>query len=166
VGRAGPNNWARHKPRKQWADIGPKQLSQSRPRIFFFFFLGQARPSQLGWARIGPAQLQMNYLQNVNRKFMFCKQLCSCRRRSEMGGNLVGEKELLSLAWREVGGGAGRRNGGGVGCLWRKKKKQKKKICRGEREDLTVAAPITGEDLGSWGGWDAFYWWRRSRWWL
>jgi hypothetical protein len=34
----------------------------------------------------------------------------------------------------------------------RKKKKQKKKICRGEREDLAVAAPIAGEDLGSWGG--------------
>jgi hypothetical protein len=34
----------------------------------------------------------------------------------------------------------------------RKKKKQKTKICRGEREDLTVAAPITGEYLGSWGG--------------
>jgi Na+-transporting NADH:ubiquinone oxidoreductase subunit NqrF len=34
----------------------------------------------------------------------------------------------------------------------RKKKKQKTKICRGEREDLTVAALITGEDLGSWGG--------------
>jgi hypothetical protein len=34
----------------------------------------------------------------------------------------------------------------------RKKKKQKTKICRGEREDLTVAALITGEDLSSWGG--------------
>jgi hypothetical protein len=34
----------------------------------------------------------------------------------------------------------------------RKKKKQKKKICRGEREDLAVAAPIAREDLGSWGG--------------
>jgi hypothetical protein len=26
-----------------------------------FFFLGQARPSQLGWARTGPAQIQKNY---------------------------------------------------------------------------------------------------------
>ena len=34
----------------------------------------------------------------------------------------------------------------------RKKKMQKKRICRKEREDLTVAAPIGGEDLGSWGG--------------
>jgi Na+-transporting NADH:ubiquinone oxidoreductase subunit NqrF len=34
----------------------------------------------------------------------------------------------------------------------RKKKKQKKKICRGEREDLAMAAPVAGEDLGSWGG--------------
>jgi len=34
----------------------------------------------------------------------------------------------------------------------RKKKMQKKRICREEREDLVVAAPIAGEDLGSWGG--------------
>jgi hypothetical protein len=32
----------------------------------------------------------------------------------------------------------------------RKKKKQKKKICSGEKENLVVAAPIAGEDLGSW----------------
>ena len=34
-------------------------------------------------------------------------------------------------------------------CGGGRKKKQKTKICRGEREDLTVAALITGEDLGS-----------------
>jgi hypothetical protein len=34
----------------------------------------------------------------------------------------------------------------------RKKKMQKKRICRDEREDLTVAAPIGCEDLSSWGG--------------
>ena len=49
-----------------------------------------------------------------------------------------------------------------VGCLkaedtvfngeGRKKKKQKKKIYSGEKENLAVAAPIAGEDLGSWGG--------------
>jgi hypothetical protein len=31
----------------------------------------------------------------------------------------------------------------------RKKKMQKKRICREEREDLVVAVPIAGEDLGS-----------------
>ena len=31
----------------------------------------------------------------------------------------------------------------------RKKKMQKKRICREEREDLAVAVPIAGEDLGS-----------------
>ena len=80
-------------------------------------------------------QLQMNYLQNVNSKFAFCMQLCSCRRRSEMGGNLAEEKELLLLAWREVGGGAGGRNGGSVGCLWRRKKEEEaedKNLQRGE----------------------------------
>jgi len=30
VGRVGPDNWARHKPRTQWADLGPE----------YFFFLG------------------------------------------------------------------------------------------------------------------------------
>jgi len=34
----------------------------------------------------------------------------------------------------------------------RKKKMQKKRICREEREDLVLAVPIAGEDLGSWGG--------------
>jgi len=43
---------------------------------------------------------------------------------SEVGGNLAEEKELLSLAWREVGRGAGGRNGGGVGYLWRRKKEE------------------------------------------
>jgi hypothetical protein len=32
------------------------------------------------------------------------------------------------------------------------RRKKKKKICRGEREDLAVAAPVAGEDLGLWGG--------------
>jgi hypothetical protein len=31
----------------------------------------------------------------------------------------------------------------------RKKKMQKKRICREKREDLVVAVPIAGEDLGS-----------------
>jgi len=44
----------------------------------------------------------------------------------------------------------------------RKKKMQKKRICREEREDLAVAAIIAGEDLDSWGGWDAVCWWRRN----
>jgi len=36
-------------------------------------------------------------------------QLCSCRWQGEVEGNLAKGKELLSLAWREVGGGASRR---------------------------------------------------------
>jgi len=45
VGRDGPDKWASHKPRKQWADIGPKWFARYRPRIFFNF-----------WGRAGPAQ--------------------------------------------------------------------------------------------------------------
>jgi len=59
--------------------------------------------------------------------------------RSEVGGNLAEEKELLSLAWSGAGGAAGRRNGGGVGCLWRRKKEEEN--LQREREDLAVAAP-------------------------
>ena len=44
----------------------------------------------------------------------------------------------------------------------KKKKMQKKRICREEREDLAVAVPIAGEDLGWWEGWDAVCWWRRN----
>ena len=43
----------------------------------------------------------------MNSKFTFCMQLLSCRWRSKAGGNLAEEKKLLSLAWREVGGGLG-----------------------------------------------------------
>jgi hypothetical protein len=51
-------------------------------------------------------------------------QLCSCRRRSEVGGNLAEEKKLLSLVWHEDGEGASGRNGSGVRCLWRRKKEE------------------------------------------
>jgi len=52
----------------------------------------------------------------VNSKFTFCMQLHSYRWRSKAGGNLAEEKKLLSLAWREVGGGLGSlpEAGGGV----------------------------------------------------
>ena len=49
--------WAGHKPRKQWADIGPKRLGQSRPKIFsfsFFFGPGQTQPIGLGQNWPGP----------------------------------------------------------------------------------------------------------------
>ena len=80
--------------------------------------------------------------------------------RSEVGGNLAKEKELLSLAWSGAGGGVGGRNGGGVGCLWRRKKEEEN--LQREREDLAMAAPIAGEDLGSWGGLAVVFWWRRK----
>jgi len=81
-------------------------------------------------------------------------QLCSCRRQSEVGGNLVEEKELLSLAWREADGGAGGRNGGGVGCWWWRKKDEEaeEENLQGREGRSRSGYPITGEDLGSWGG--------------
>jgi len=57
MGQAGPFNWARHKPRKQWADISPKQLGRSRPRIFFGVGLGHTLARPKG---------NVNYLQNMN----------------------------------------------------------------------------------------------------
>ena len=61
----------------------------------------------------------MNYLQNVNSKFTFCMQFCSCSQWSEVRGDLAEEKKLLSLDWSEVGGGFGRGRreaDGGVGA--------------------------------------------------
>ena len=51
MGWAGPADWAKHRLRKRWADIGPTY-------IFFLFLMGpgQTRPSHLGWARTGPSQ--------------------------------------------------------------------------------------------------------------
>jgi len=56
-------------------------------------------------------------------------QLYSCKRWSEVGGNLAREKQLLSLAWSEVGGGLGSRLKAGGD------------VCRG----VVVAVADTGE---------------------
>ena len=49
--------WAKHKPKNRWAGIGPKRLGRAQPNILFFILgTGWTQPSQLGWARIGPAQ--------------------------------------------------------------------------------------------------------------
>ena len=102
LGRAQPRKrLGRSWPKNGWADLGP-------PLSFFFFGVGWTRPIKLGWASTVPTQMVAEAADG----------------RSEVGGNLVEEKELLSLAWREVGEGTGGRNGGGVGCLWRKKKEE------------------------------------------
>ena len=90
-------------------------------------------------------------------------QLCSCSRWSEVGGDLAEEEKLLPLAWRGVGGGNGGGNGGGVGYSWRRRKEEEteeEENLQREREDLAVAAPISGEDLSSWGGLEVVCWWR------
>jgi hypothetical protein len=135
VGRASLDKWARRSPRKRRANSGPKWL---------------------GWAELGPAHTY-SYCSHST-----CNQTVAeaIDGRSEVGGNLAKEKELLSLAWSGVGEGAGGRNGGGVVCVWRRKKEEEN--LQREREDLTVAAPIAGEDLGSWGGLAVVYWWRRK----
>jgi len=49
--------WAKHRSKNRWASIGPKRLGQTRPSILFFILgTGWTRPSQLGWARTGPAR--------------------------------------------------------------------------------------------------------------
>ena len=51
MGRANLDNWARHKPRKQWTDISPKRLGRSWPNVFSFSFLGRTGPGPNIWAR-------------------------------------------------------------------------------------------------------------------
>jgi hypothetical protein len=55
MGWAGPADWARHKPKKQWVDIGPKRLAQ---HILFFLFWAEPNPNGSAQARMvaGPIQ--------------------------------------------------------------------------------------------------------------
>jgi hypothetical protein len=49
--------WAKHRPKNRWAGMGPKRLGRTRPNMLpFILGTGWTRPSQLGWARTGPAQ--------------------------------------------------------------------------------------------------------------
>jgi len=97
----------------------------------------------LGRIRSDPPSHVYYFCRNVNS---YCSR-STCNQtvaeaidgRSEVGGNLAEEKELLSLAWSGAGGATGGRNGGGVGCLWRRKKEEEN--LQREREDLAVAAP-------------------------
>jgi hypothetical protein len=60
-----------------------------------------------------------------------------------MEGNLAEGQELLSLAWREVGGGSGGRNGGLSRLRWLQlEEEEKEEICRGERNEK-VATVVT-----------------------
>jgi hypothetical protein len=107
---------------KRRPNSGPKCFRRPRPRSFFS--LGWAGPGPCIWS--GPNQVQptsyVNYFcRNVNN---YCSR-SACNQtvaeavdgRSEVGGNLAEEKELLSLAWREVAGGSGGGNGG-LSRLW------------------------------------------------
>jgi len=123
----------RAQPRKRRADLGPKM-------VFLLFLSGPdlAHNIALGQHWSGPNPMLI-ICRNVNN---YCSR-SACNQmvvevvdgRSEVGGNLAEEKELLSLAWREVSGGAGGRNGDGVGCLWRRKKEkdaEEENLQRGE----------------------------------
>jgi len=130
-----------------WADLGPEDIS---------LWGGPDPAHTYGWAESGSTHTY-SYCSHST-----CNQTVAeaIDGRSEVGGNLAEEKELLSLAWSGAGRGAGGRNSGGVGYLWRRKKEEEN--LQREREDLAVAAPIAGEDLGSWGGLAVVYWWRRK----
>ena len=89
-------------------------------------------------------------------------QLCSCKRRSEVGGNLAEEKKLLSLAWSEVRGGLVVKDERLIAALvesfGRRSRcgRKKKLVCRGERK-------VHGGSWWSVGGFVGFMWW--SWWW-
>ena len=95
-------------------------------------------------------------------------RLCSCRRRSEVGGNLAEEKKLLSLAWSEVQGGLVVEDERLMAALvesfgrWSHCGRKKKLVCRGERK-------VHGGFWWSVGGFVGFLWWSwwwKSWWWL
>jgi len=164
VGRVDPNNWARHKPRKQWVDIDPKQLGWSQLNIFSSSLSGE--PKHLGWAITDPAQEWIIFRTWTVSSRSACNFVVAdgrvkweatlWRRRScchWLGVKLteVLVEEMVAVL---VAGGGGR-----------KMKKQKKKICRGEREDLAVATPspvriwVRGEaETPSVGGGEMFLW--------
>jgi hypothetical protein len=89
-------------------------------------------------------------------------QLCSCKRWSEVGGNLAEEKKLLSLAWSEVRGGLVVKDERLMAALvesfgcWSRCGRKKKLVCRGERK-------VHGGSWWSVGGFVGFLWW--SWWW-
>jgi hypothetical protein len=94
MGWTGPADWAKHRLRKRWADIGPTY-------IFFLFLMGpgQTRPSHLGWARTARPKEDVNYFADREQQFMFCLQLHNCRRwERKMGGDLAEGMKLLLLA--------------------------------------------------------------------
>ena len=107
----------------------------------------------------------------MNSKFTFYMQLHSCRSRSRTGGNLAEEKKLLSLAWREVGGGLGSlpEAGGGVDeslvLLLPVLEKEENRPCRGEGK-LTAGAVGVAEERtatpAAFGKEESFW----ARWWL
>jgi hypothetical protein len=82
--------WARHKPRKQWADIGLKWLGQSRPRIFLG--PGWTKPRNLGWANTGLAQSQCKLFAEREQWFTFCIQP-KWLQKMEIGGGAAHSKQ-------------------------------------------------------------------------
>jgi hypothetical protein len=61
----------------------------SAQHTFFLSFLGA------GLDQNWPGPSEMNYVQNMNSKFTFCMQLCSCNRPSGARGNLPGGEAVV-----------------------------------------------------------------------
>jgi hypothetical protein len=72
-------------------DINPETVGRYRPNILSFSpFWGPDPAQTFGLGQNWPDPSEMNYVQNVNSKFTFYMQLCSCSPRSGAGGNLAG----------------------------------------------------------------------------
>jgi len=143
MGLAGPNDWARHKPRKQWADIGPKRLGRLGPLYFLSLLFGGAGPDpakHLGWAinLPGPSEGWINCRTWTVSSRSACNFAVADGRVMWEATLRGGGKQLLSPAWSEVGGGLCSRPEAGGG------------VCGG----LGAAAADTGEGRKrKWWGW-------------
>jgi hypothetical protein len=96
-------------PKNGWANLSP---------TYFLSLLlgGRTRPKHLVWARTGPAPVKWimcrTWTISSRSASNFAVAACGVEREA----TLQGEKQLLSPAWSEVGGGLGSRPeaGGGV----------------------------------------------------
>ena len=142
---------------KGWANIGPKWLGRSRPRIFFLLFLGGAGPDQpIRLSHNWPgSNAMLNYLQKREQLlFMFCMQpngCKSCRRAEEKATGVCGhgrdqEVELMVRA-ASLRGMVEELAAGGRGSKRRRRKREGLQI--GERK-------VHG---GSRWSVDGFLWW-------
>ena len=163
MGRTSPDNWARHKPRKQWVDIGPKRLGRSRPNIFSFSFL--AGPGPVNWARpkLARPKVNVNYLQNMNSGSHSACNWNGCRKWRLVEERLTRSRSLSRDQEVEMMVSVASLGGTVAGVDHRGRKKDFVEVR--ERKEQWLFQ-VWGWPACSWDSYLWWSWWRRSWWWL